>query len=343
VKKVLIACTLLISLALFAVAFLLFIQHFPALAIPFLVALGLSSLLEPLLLYWESRGHRRETGIWILFLLFVILVFFLLTFLPPFLQNRYSQLKNQIPTLLPRVVQQLKNTPLLAPVPEEKKEKWQKEIERKIQEGYQWAFHQAPRWGFQIFFSVLLTPIFLFFFLRDRRKVVRLFLGKIPNPYFERFRHLLYQVETTVDAYVRGVLTEAFLVAFLAFLILLLGKVPDPLFLATLMFFLNLIPYLGPLLATFFSGVYTFLLTESLIQTGWSAGAVLISHLMDNTLIAPLILGHAVSIHPLLVLTLLVIFGSYGGALGLVVAVPLFVLMKVLFSGLWEILTSSPR
>jgi predicted PurR-regulated permease PerM len=102
--------------------------------------------------------------------------------------------------------------------------------------------------------------------------------------------------------------------------------------------FFNLIPYFGTLTVSIGGTLYLLLLGAPFEVALLVVVAVGVAHLLDNTLIAPLVLGSAVRIHPLVVILLLVIGGKYLGVLGLVVSVPLGAIVYILLQESWSIL-----
>lgn len=56
--------------------------------------------------------------------------------------------------------------------------------------------------------------------------------------------------------------------------------------------------------------------------------------MIDNLLVIPLVIADAVSLHPLMVIVGLIIFGSYFGLLGMLVAIPVLATAKIIFHGL---------
>ncbi len=315
------------SLSLFLFFYLTF------LTITLVLAVGLSLLFEPFLVSWESRGHRRITGIWIIFVSFTVVLLMISLFLPPVLIEKGRIIGDRFPQLLPSLQKEVLALPLVRSFvgPEE--------LHRYLTEGFAWVADRVvaflPTFFFHLPFLLLFTPVILFFLLRDRRSLERYLLARVPNRYFERARYTLYRLRKTLEGYVKGVLIEAFSTALVAFAFMWVFGVKEAVTLAIVMGFLNLIPYLGPFLAATGGALYVYILGEPFVQSLMVIAAVGFSHLVDNALIAPLVLGHAIKVHPLLVLLLLSFFGHAFGALGLVIALPFTVFFWVLFQELW--------
>src|SRR5205814_4939331 len=94
---------------------------------------------------------------------------------------------------------------------------------------------------------------------------------------------------------------------------------------------LNLIPYVGPIFGAVFGSVL-YLGADNLTNSSILAllAAIVITHLIDNIVIAPAVLSHNVDLHPLTVVLALVIGGEVLGVLGLLIAVPVAASIKVI-------------
>ncbi|MFR2950702.1 MAG: AI-2E family transporter [Collinsella intestinalis] len=91
---------------------------------------------------------------------------------------------------------------------------------------------------------------------------------------------------------------------------------------------LNIIPVVGPsisaIIATLIALVY------SPIMAIWTMVAMLSQNITDNV-IAPKINQSTMQVHPVLSLTALVVGSTFGGAIGMIVALPLVAVIKSLF------------
>jgi predicted PurR-regulated permease PerM len=83
---------------------------------------------------------------------------------------------------------------------------------------------------------------------------------------------------------------------------------------------LNLIPYLG-LIVGFVVGIFVALATGGNIFAVTVVFAV--AQFVDNWLIQPIVISRSVNLHPLLIFLAVVFGGTYGGFLGMMLAVPL--------------------
>jgi len=100
---------------------------------------------------------------------------------------------------------------------------------------------------------------------------------------------------------------------------------------------LNLIPYIGPLLAM----VLPILLALSNVPIElWLIGAaisvIVIAQLIDSTIVIPSVIANAVNLHPLIVITGIIVFGNLFGFIGMVVATPTLATANIIYRGLYQ-------
>lgn len=134
-------------------------------------------------------------------------------------------------------------------------------------------------------------------------------------------RRCLKVVNYTFSNYIRGQLIEAFFVAVMISVVLMLLGVDYALVIGIITGILNLIPYIGA-----FIGVLLATLMGLLTGGGWLAFWALICteivQQIDANILCPRIVGNQVGIHPAFILIAITIGGSKWGLLGMILAVP---------------------
>lgn len=185
-----------------------------------------------------------------------------------------------------------------------------------------------------IFTNLLFSIIFAIYFLYDGeailiywRRILRALLGKKAYGYVKQFAN---DADTVFSGYIRGQVTDAVFVGCVVSLVFSICKIKYAILIGVLTGVGNLVPYLGPVL-----GYGTILLTG--IIHGDYKMLILALILMfvvqtvDGNIINPKFLSDAIKVHPLLVLLSLIVGGSIGGFLGMLLAVPCGALIKIWF------------
>ena len=174
--------------------------------------------------------------------------------------------------------------------------------------------------------QVLLSPLLAFYLLRDRRKISAGLTLLLPVKHRARGVRAAREMKRETAAYLRGQLLLSLAVGSMTALGLLLTGTPGWLLLGVLMAVLELVPYIGPVIA----GVPAVLLA---LQGGWgkalwTLAVLVIIQEIEGTFLSPRMVGSATSLHPMTVLLLASAGGMIAGILGMVLVIPLVVSVR---------------
>lgn len=176
-----------------------------------------------------------------------------------------------------------------------------------------------------------------FFFLKDRIMFIVGAKKLIPNSHEDQILNSLEKINYLLSRYFIGLLLQLFIVFLLYLIVLFLFGVPNALVIAFLCAVLNIIPYIGPLIASFLAAILTLLSklgndfqSEMLPTTIYVLIGFWVVQIIDNNLSQPIIFSKSVSSHPLEIFLVILIAGFLFGILGMVVAVPLYTIIKVI-------------
>jgi predicted PurR-regulated permease PerM len=176
-----------------------------------------------------------------------------------------------------------------------------------------------------------------FFFLKDRLMFIVGAKKLIPNSHEDQILNSLEKINHLLSRYFIGLLIQLFIVFLLYLIVLFIFGVPNALVIAFLCAVLNIIPYIGPLIASFLAAILTMLSnlgsdfqSEILPTTIYVLIGFWIVQIIDNNLSQPIIFSKSVSSHPLEIFLVILIAGFLFGILGMVIAVPLYTIIKVM-------------
>lgn len=146
----------------------------------------------------------------------------------------------------------------------------------------------------------------------------------------KRVHDFMHDADEVFSGYIRGQLTDAFVMMCLISISLSLVGVKFSVVIGVLAGFGNLIPYVGPFVAyactvavCLINGEFKILLIAIIVLA--------IIQAIDGNLIGPKLLSKSIEVHPLLVIISLIFGNAVGGFLGMLLAVPVGALIKVLF------------
>ena len=131
----------------------------------------------------------------------------------------------------------------------------------------------------------------------------------------------LDEMHQVLSTFIKGALIDSLIIAFLSSVVLTALRVDYAVIIGILGGFLNIIPYFGP----FFGMIPAFAVAA--VTGGLAHGALAVLGLfavqqLDSNYIYPKIVGASTGLHPLFILLTVSFFGSLGGILGMLLAVP---------------------
>ncbi|PAT01244.1 hypothetical protein CI105_07790 [Candidatus Izimaplasma bacterium ZiA1] len=181
--------------------------------------------------------------------------------------------------------------------------------------------------------SIVLIPVFLFFILTDKEKIFEGILSLVPKKYQTHARELGHRGNVVIEKYFNGrFLSMLIMSIFFTILFFILGFKERSIFFGFMLGFLDIVPYIGPFVGVVIPLLYSFTVKDSLLFGEYSWIAVLVGNGvgqgLQSNIIQPVIMGREVKLHPLLVLSSFVFFGSLMGITGIILAIPITGMIK---------------
>lgn len=176
-----------------------------------------------------------------------------------------------------------------------------------------------------------------FFFLKDRLLFSASIKRLLAGPHEEKILNSLDKIDHLLSRYFIGLLMQLTVIFVLYLIVLLIFGVQNAVIIALLCAILNIIPYVGPLIGSILAAVLTMmsnlgsdfqsviLPTTIYVLIGFS-----VVQMIDNNLTGPLIFSKSVDSHPLEIFLVILVAGFLFGILGMVIAVPLYTIGKVI-------------
>ncbi|MGB7211245.1 MAG: AI-2E family transporter [Gemmatimonadales bacterium] len=177
---------------------------------------------------------------------------------------------------------------------------------------------------------VVITPVILFHALAQWPKITAFVHDVIPPEHRGSLGAWMTEYDHKLGRYVRGALTEATLVGTLTGIGLAIAGVPGALLVAVVAGLCNLVPYIGLVVSALVAAMVGLTMDDpinGLVRVGIVFGAV---QLLDQVVTGPKIVGNSVGLDPAWIMVALAVSGAFFGFLGLLIAVPLAVLVKML-------------
>ncbi|WP_424347242.1 AI-2E family transporter [Kocuria sp. CH-021] len=289
--------------------------------IPLLIALILAAALNPLVAFLRRRGVPGALATWIVFLAAIVVLGGVVTGMVFAVRSEWAELVASAVGGLER----LREFIVAGPVPV-----GQQGLDEAITAVVD--FTAGPRFGAgallgisaatQVITGAVLVAVILYFFLQDGARIWAFFLRRFHG---ETLAKLLVSGTTALHVlggYVRGTAVVALLEAVVIGLTLLVLRVPLALPLSVLIFLGGFIPIVGAALIGGVAALVALVANGPVVALVVVAVVVAINQL-DGRVLQPMVLGRALSLHPLVVLLALAAGGILSGVVGAVLAVPL--------------------
>ncbi len=182
-------------------------------------------------------------------------------------------------------------------------------------------------------FSVLFMA---FFFMKDEHLMYDMVLLLTPPQHLEAIKDILKQTKKLLTKYFIGILLDMLFVATLTTIALSVLGVKNCLLIGVFAGIMNIIPYVGPLIAASFGiliGVTSNLELDfysQLLPLVYKIGLVfLVVQLIDSIVFQPLVISNIVKAHPLEIFLVILIAGTLIGIGGMIIAVPVYTILRI--------------
>jgi predicted PurR-regulated permease PerM len=189
----------------------------------------------------------------------------------------------------------------------------------------------TPRLLASMLAVVLLTLFFMIYGENLQRNAIALLPGRQQKKFTVG---ILHSIEREVSRYVLTISVINTVMGLVLAGILYALKIPlaEALLWGTMAAVLNFAPYVGPLIGVVLMTLVGFITFDDLWESLLPAGAYLVLHTLEGQIITPIVLGRRMALSPLVLILALMLFGWLWGIIGLLLAVPLLVCVKLVLA-----------
>ncbi|MDN5899755.1 MAG: AI-2E family transporter, partial [Brachybacterium sp.] len=173
----------------------------------------------------------------------------------------------------------------------------------------------------EIVTGLLLIAVLLFFFVKDGTRIADFALRWFRGDTRAKLAESIDRASSVLGGYVRGTATVALVDAVLIGIGLAILQVPLTIPLAVIVFIGAFIPVLGATVTGVLAATVT-AVTNGPLDAVIVIIIVVVVNQLESNLLQPVVMGRALSLHPLIVLLALAIGTIVGGIIGAILAVP---------------------
>ena len=306
------------------------------LLLPFFIALIISYLLHPIVSMLHNRGVPRSLAVLLIYILFFGSLAIIVVNAFPVLMSQIKDLAEQLPEMVKKFEGWLEGirTDHVNPFPKSLQDGIDNALNN-IEKKITGSFGNVLEWinnTIEVLFTIVLVPFVAFYILKDYKILEKTIITFVPRKNRREIIRLARDIDEALGNYIRGQLIVCAIIGVLAYIGYLIIGLPYSLVLASIVAITNIIPYIGP-----FIGAAPALLVA--ISISWKLALTtivvnLIIQMIEGNVVSPQIVGRRLHIHPLFIIFSLLVGGEVAGIVGLILAVPIFAIFKVIIQHL---------
>lgn len=186
--------------------------------------------------------------------------------------------------------------------------------------------------GFVANSAVVLVYV-IFFLLEDasfRVKIDRLFPNKKEE--YTRFISNLKSVNESIRYYIWSMTAVSLVTGVISYIVLLMMGVEYAFLWSFLVFILNFIPYIGPLISSVLPAIFAVITTGELLQFIYVFAALEGIQIIIGNFVQPMVMGKGTNLAPITVIVALSVWGMIWGIVGMILAVPIMAVLVIILS-----------
>lgn len=299
--------------------------------VPFMIAGFIIYLVHPIVEKMESKNIPRSLSV--LFIFSIILISLIITIMKgtPYLLREGEAFLEQLPEMaktyreiIGSIYQQISYFP----------ETFQSQINQWIHKGEATIAESVEELGSVLMkgldwiLLLFVIPFIVFYGLKDYPFLQKTVWFITPKKMRKKGKELIKELDQTLGSYIRGQIIVSLVVGFLSWLGFWIVDMPYAVLLAIFIGLMNIIPYFGPILGSV--PVVLLSLTESIHLMILGLVIVFIVQIVEGNVLSPVIIGKSIHTHPLLIIFVLILGSEIAGIIGLILAVPILAIIKVL-------------
>ena len=319
------------------------LMRFDILLAPVVLSVALIYILNPLVNRVAARRVPRIIATFIAFLVLLALIAAIGLAVTPLVADQGSELANRFPEIFDDTVAEIED--LAESLGFEDVELWSYErVTEFVQDpeaqdqilSVVWERLGEVTTGFlEAVLVFFLAPVVAFYVLVDLPRVRAEAVSLIPERHKEEVLHVSRRLGDAVGGFLRGQMLVALIVGIMTSVGFRIIGLEFWLIIGMIAGALNIIPFVGPWVGGFL-GVTVGFVTADLQTAILAAVVAVIVQQIDNHLISPNVLRATVHLHPAVIILVLLLGGGLAGIWGVLLAVPVTAIIKILAGHLWR-------
>lgn len=303
---------------------------------PALASIVIAYLLEGLVGFLQRQGWPRLGAVMLVYIAFIAFLVTVLFGVIPVVSRQVTELVQQLPSMISDGLMSLTQLPERYPevVTAEQVQQVIGSIRHEItnygQRVLSWSLASVVG-IITLLVYLILVPLLVFFFLKDRDLIVAWFMRYLP-----RHRRIAGDVWRDVDRqisnYVRGKFWEILIIWAVSYAAFQLLGLNYAMLLGLLVGLSVIVPYVGATVVTIPVLMVAWFQWGWVSEFAWLAAVYFTIQALDGNVLVPLLFSEVVNLHPVAIIISILVFGGLWGFWGVFFAIPLATLVKAILS-----------
>ena len=301
---------------------------------PVLASIVIAYLLEGLVGFLQRSGWPRTPSVLVVYVAFMAFVVLILLWVMPVVSHQVSDLVQQLPNMVAKGQQVLMQLP--ERYPEVVTTTQIQELIDAIRTEIAGFGQQVVTWSLASVVGIItlavyliLMPLLVFFFLKDRDLIANWFKGYMPK--HRRIAGTVWHdVDRQISNYIRGKFWEILIIWAVSYLAFVVFELKYAMLLGVLVGLSVVIPYIGATLVTIPVLLIAWFQWGWTSDFGWLALTYFVIQALDGNVLVPLLFSEVVNLHPVAIMVAILVFGGFWGFWGVFFAIPLATLVQAI-------------
>lgn len=186
----------------------------------------------------------------------------------------------------------------------------------------------------QSVFGVLLTIgttiVVSFFMVKDVDKIKSNIIGFFSRNKKNTDRYKMFiEIDEVLMSYIKGIVIDSFIVGLLTTVVCMVLGLDYAIVFGILIMILNLIPYIGAIISYTIASLYALTVGGPVLAVITLICLVAVQ-IIDANVLQPNIIAKSVNLHPVIVLSGLIVFELFFGIFGMIISVPVLAVIKII-------------
>jgi putative permease len=327
---------LVLLTVVFVIAY--FLSRVSSILTPFITSIIVAYLLNPLTIKLKNYGMPRHYTIALILGFFVIILILAIINLVPALFEQLQQFVADMPQYKDYITEHIiaKVKAAISKIDAKIASDINKQLENIFNKFFEYMISiiaNLLKSGMAIFNIIalfFLTPILVFYLLKDWPYFVQTFIKLLPKKSRRLIIYQLNKIDKVLSAYIRGQITVCLMFAAFYSIFLSMIGLNYSLFLGVMSGLLIFIPYLGLILSLCICSLVAFIQFANIEHVFITIIIFVVGNIFESYIITPKIIGEKIGLNPVWIIFSLMSGGALFGLLGVCIAIPVAAVLGVI-------------